>query len=54
VASGQRHARQRTAPNRVAGDRKISKELDPFSFPVPHFSVFAQSLTKNAPPKLSE
>jgi hypothetical protein len=41
------------APNRLASDRKISTELDPSDFHVKHFSVFAQPLTKNAPPTLT-
>jgi len=38
------------ATNRLASDRKISTELDQSDFHVTHFSVFAQPLTKNAPP----
>jgi hypothetical protein len=41
------------APNRLASYRKKSTELDPSDFHVKHFSVFAQPLTKNAPPTLT-
>jgi hypothetical protein len=36
----------RGTPNQLANGRKISTELDPFDFPVLHFSVFPQPLTK--------